>query len=200
MTNTEIAQIKEDIKKELQLEMKQEIKELVKKEIRTILFEERAFEIPLKTYIKSLAYENVHYLIMLNKGMVKHGSSLIEIPEKSTGTIFMNLKKDVDFQQLYDYYIEAGLMQASFEDFKAVLNFETESGYIFWLQKARKSFTYKGIFELYESVYNEDFYNLNPYLQRIFIVYLSNKFLLGNDFKSYLAFEKSFNKLYKKIQ
>ncbi len=198
MTNIEIAQIKEDIKKELQLEMKQEIKELVKKKIRTILFEERAFEVPLKAYIKSLAYENIHYLIMLNKGMVKHGSSLIKIPKMPPGKIFMNLKEDVDFQKLYDDYIEAGLMQASFEDFKAVLNFEAESGYIYWLQKARKSFTYKGIFELYESIYNEDFYNLNSYLQKMFIAYLSNKFLLGNDFKTYLAFEKSFNKLYKK--
>lgn len=198
MTNNEIAQLKEDIKKELRLEMKAELKELVKKEIYTILFEERAFQTPLTAYIKSLAYKDIHYLIMLNKGMVKHGSNLIEIPETSTGTVFMKLKKNINFKQLYDNCIESGVMEASFEDFKAVLNFEVESGYIFWLQKARKSFTYKGIFELYESIYDEDFFNLNPHLQRLFIVYLSNKFLLGQDFKSYVDFEKSFNKVYKR--
>lgn len=198
MTDIEIAQLKEDIKKELRLEMKAELKELMKEEIHTILFEERAFETPFKTYMKSLAYEDIHYLIMLNKGMVNHGNSIIEIPKKSTGSVFMKLKKDIDFKQLYNNCIEANLMQASFEDFKAVLSFKAESGYIFWLQKARKSFTYKGIFELYESIYDEDFFNFNPHLQRIFIAYLSNKFLLGRDFKTYNDFEKSFKKIYKR--
>jgi hypothetical protein len=197
MTKNEITQLKEDIKKELRLEMKAELKKLVKEEIHTILFEERAFETPLTTYIKSLAYKDIHYLIMLNNGLVKHGSNLIEIPETSTGTVFMKLKKNINFKQLYDNCIESGIMEASFDDFKAVLNFEAESGYIFWLQKARKSFTYKGIFELYESVYDEDFFNLNPHLQRLFIAYLSNKFLLEGKPKLYVEFEKSFNKVYK---
>jgi hypothetical protein len=138
MTKNEITQLKEDIKKELRLEMKAELKKLVKEEIHTILFEERAFETPLTTYIKSLAYKDIHYLIMLNNGLVKHGSNLIEIPETSTGTVFMKLKKNINFKQLYDNCIESGIMEASFDDFKAVLNFEAESGYILVTKSSKK--------------------------------------------------------------
>lgn len=192
--------IKNDIEvQNLVLELaKNEIKEVVKKEIRTIIFEERYFETPLRAYIKSLAYDDVHYLRMLNAGMVKYGTTIIEIPKISSGSLKMRMKKYVNLNKLYEEYTNTGLLEGTLEDFLAIVNFEAESGYINWTQKARKTFTYKGIFELYESIYEDDFFNLNPLLEGIFLAYISTKFLLLGKFKETTDFEKSFNKIYNK--
>lgn len=175
---------------------KDEINEVVKEEIRTIIFEERYFEMSLRAYIKSLVYDDIHCLRMLNAGMVKYGTTIIEIPEMSSGSLKMKVKKGVNLDEMYEQYTNTGLLQGTHGDFLAIVNFEAESGYIKWTQKARKTFTYKGIFELYESIYDDDFFNLNPLLEKKFLAYISTKFSLGGKFKKTTDFEKSFNKIY----
>lgn len=91
--NIDIKQLKEELKKELRQEITAELKELAKQEIHKLIFTDRYFEPALRTYIKSLLYDDIHYLRMLNRGMVNYGETIITFPQTTMGYLVMNKKK-----------------------------------------------------------------------------------------------------------
>lgn len=185
-------ELKREIRDELLLEMKEQLNVLVKEEIETLIFTERYFETRVISYIKSLCYNEIHYLRMLNNGMVKHGETLIEVPQWTSGHLSVEKKIDINNAKLYEEYINSGMMECSFEDFEAVLGFKHDSGYINWKQKSGQSYSYLGIFYLYSEVITEDIYNLPKSKEARFLYYIANKFLRAGQPIEYKKLKKSF--------
>lgn len=193
-------ELKAEIKKELLLEMKEELNVLVKEEIDNLIFTERYFETRVITYIKSLCYEEIHYLRMLNKGMVKHGETLIEVPQLPSGYLLVNIKANINYADLHKQYSSGGMMECSTEDFISALTFKSDGNYINWTQKARSTFTYTGIFDLYNDILNDDIFQFPELKLERFLYFISNKFLLGGKIIEYKNLRKSFNKEKKKVR
>lgn len=173
-----------------------QIREIVKEEFYKILFEERIFEREIQTYIKSLVYDDVHYLRLLNSGIVKQGSLIFEVPEYSSGKLIMSRRANISLENIYNENIRYDIMAGDLSDFVAIINFESESGIIDWRQKGRKQFTYTGIFKMYEEIYDIEFKTMEEYFVDRFMLYLSTKFQLGGNFKKWTDFKKSFMKIY----
>ncbi|WP_299154253.1 hypothetical protein [uncultured Christiangramia sp.] len=192
-----LKELKEEIKAELFQEIEDKTREIVRSEIKSYIFDTRSIDLSLRIYIKSLCHDEIHYLKMLNRGLVKHGSEIIEIPEWSTGNIVMNKKKDVNLKDLYKEYTNGGYLNCSFNDFKSIVNFEFDCNYVAWTDKARKTFTYKNLFALYNRIYDYDFSDLNPFLEERFLSFISVKFLFQDEIKDVKFIKKAFNKAYK---
>jgi|SRR5690554_1275206 len=173
-----------------------QIREIVKEEFYKILFEEKIFETEIKAYIKSLVYDDVHYLRLLNSGVVKHGRQIFELPKYSSGKLIMHRRANITLENIYNENIRYNIMAGDLSDFIAVINFESESGIIDWRQKGRKQFTYTGIFKMYEEIYDIEFKTMEEYFVDMFMSYLSTKFQLGGNFKKWTDFKKSFMKIY----
>lgn len=187
--------LREEIKADVLGELRDEIRDIVKNEVKSILIEERGLETSLTAYIKSLCYEEVHYLKMLNKGLVKHGSDLIEIPETSKNRVWMSKKDNVDVRNLYEEYRSGGFIDCSYENFKYLMNFNPKSRPVAWNDTARKTFTYKKLFELYHTIYHFDFSNSEQLKER-FLLFLADFYHFGGEFKKYKDVKKSFDKAY----
>ncbi|MGV8994535.1 MAG: hypothetical protein ACOH1O_10570 [Flavobacterium sp.] len=191
-------ELKREIKDELLLEMKEQLNVLVKEEIDTLIFTERYFETRVISYIKSLCYNEIHYLRMLNNGMVKHGESLIEVPQWKSGVLFVKNNLNVNYADLYKQYTNCGMMECSFEDFEAVLDFKHDSGYINWKQKGRTTYTYVGIFDLYNDILSEDIFYFSEVKLERFLYFISNKFLIAGKVIEYKNLKNSFTKIKRK--
>lgn len=177
-------QLKSEIKSELREELKAEIINEITEELITsatvkfkdLIFKERHFEIMINTYIKSLCHEDINYQKLRIQGNLKQEEIAYEIPNLSQGDIWMTIKRNVDFQEIYNRYKTAKLIKCSFEDFKIVIHFIDSDIKIEWSDKARKTFTYSRLFELYEEIYENDFSSLPQTLKQRFINYLSLHF------------------------
>ncbi len=173
-----------------------QIREIVKEEFYKILFEERIFEREIKTYIKSLAYDDVHYLRLLNLGLVKNSEEVYELSESSSGSLKMRKKRNISLENIYNENIKYGIMTGNLKDFISAINYKAEGEVIDWRQKAKKGFTYTGIFEMYQEIYDIDFNTMNQVFVNRFTKYLSVKFKLGGEHKKWTYFKKSFMKIY----
>ncbi|MGO3184467.1 MAG: hypothetical protein ACTIJ9_16690 [Aequorivita sp.] len=187
--------LKSEVKSEAMIELRQEIKDIVKKEVRSLLIEERGLETSLKAYIKSLCYEEVHFLRMLNEGLVKHGEEFIEIPETSKGRVWLRKRSDVDIRNLYEDNRSKGWISCSYENFKYLIEFNEKAKPTAWNEEAKKSFTYKGLFKMYGKAYYFDFKENDEY-RKMFLCYLADFFYFKGEFKKYQEIKKSFDKTY----
>lgn len=182
-------------------ELREELKETVKKEFRNILFEERYFETAIKSYIKSLCFQDINYVFMLNRGLVKNGAITFENPEYST-KIWMKIKSNVNINKLYEEYKFGKHIKCSFENFEAAINFEpienfeSDEEIIVWTGNGKKKFTYKGLFDLYHRIYDEDFSKIHKSSKDLFLAYISVKFKFEGVFKSFNLINRSFIKAY----
>ncbi len=189
-------EILDELRAKTVVQLRDELVKSVMFKVEKLIFEERYFETPLKTYIKSLCYEDVHYLRMLNLGLVKQGNNIIPVSEKSTGEVWMTLRKNVNTNMLYEEYKGGGLVDCSFENFISILNFDSAAERLIWQGKGKSKFSYLGLFDLYNRIYDYDFSNLNPLLKQRFLLYLSVKFIFDGETKEYENIKKSFNKEY----
>ena len=193
------SELKEEIKAEILKESRDEIVQEAIKKVDEMIFVDRYLEPKLRTYIKSLCYDEVHFLSMLNKGLVNHGETFIEFPKTSTGKVFMSKRKDVNVEKLYNEYRNSGIIDCSYENFNSLLEFKAEAKPIAWNDKGRKKFTYKNLFKMYNRVYEVDNLKLKP-LRRRFLHFLSVSFCFEGTFKKYAEIKKSFDKLYPLIK
>lgn len=195
--NKILGKLKGEIKSEISDEILAEIKNIVKQEVRSVLITERGLETSLTAYIKSLCYEEVHYLRMLNRGLVKHGSTLIEIPDTSKNKVWLTKRNNIDIRDLYEEYRSGNFIFCSYEDFNLVLNFKEPSKPISWNDKGRKRFSYKRLFELYNRVYVFDF-SESAELRNRFLYFLADCFYFEGEFKKFAEIKKAFDKVYPK--
>lgn len=193
--NKILGKLKDEIKSEISDEILAEIKNIVKEEVRSVLITERGLETTLTAYIKSLCYDEVHYLRMLNRGLVKHGSTLIEIPNTSRNIVWLTKRKNIDIRNLYEEYRSGNFIFCSYEDFNMVLDFKVPSKPISWNDKGRKQFSYKRLFELYNSVYVLDF-SKSTRLKNKFLYFLADCFYFDGEFKKFVNIKKAFDKAY----
>lgn len=191
-------ELKEDIKAEILAEWRDEIVQSTMKKVDDMIFLERHFDSMLRTYITSLCYEDVHYLRMLNRGLVKQGSNVIPVAQKSTGEIWMTLKNNVNLNSIYDEYRVSGLITCNLENFIDVINFNSGAENTLWYGKGKKGYSFLGLFELYNRIYDYDFCNLNPLIKKRFLKYISVKFLFKGETKEFEKIERSFNNKYGK--
>lgn len=197
-------QLKAEIKSELREELKAEIIKEIREELvasattrfKDLIFKERHFEVMTKTYIQSLCHEDVNFQKLRIQGNLKQEEIAYEIPNLSQGNIWMTIKRNVDFKEIYDRYMKAKLLKCSFEDFKCVINFIDCDVKVEWFDFARKTFTYSRLFELYEEIYEDDFSDLNPQLRLRFINYLSLHFRFGGKTKLPKLMMKRFDAKY----
>lgn len=191
------SELKDEIKAEIIAEWKDEIVKSTIKKVDDMIFKDRYFETMLRTYITSLCYDNIHNQRMKNLGRGIDVDQEIEYRKSSTGKIWMALKKDVDFTELYSEHLAVGDINCSQEEFISVLNFDPLPAPIVWNQDARGNFSYRGVFILYENVYDFDFSKINTPVIYHLIKHISQNFIFEGSLKPYDLIRKSFVKAYK---
>jgi|GEM_PF-3677979 hypothetical protein len=189
-------ELKEQLRKEVSLDLGidyiTEIRKIIKTELRSIIFDEKYYETAITTYIKSLAYKEYQFLIMLNRGLVKNGPTTIEVSEFASGNFSMNKVKNQNLIAKYNHYLKGNYINCSYDQFCVFLNFEDVEDKIIWRHKARHGFTYRGLFALYESVFTNDFTDLHINNQLMIIGYISNKFIFEGTTKTLEMVEDAF--------
>lgn len=189
------SELKEEIKDEILIECKDEIIQDAIKKIDEMVFIDRFFEKKLTTYIKSLCHDEVHFLRMLNRGLVKHEPTCYEFRDKSTGEVVLDKRKDFNIKKLYNEYSKGEIIDCDYEDFKALLEFKIDSKQIAWNGKGKKKFTYRGLFEMYNRAYYVDNIVDKPLRDR-FLYFLANNFIFEGETKDYSEVKKSFDRFY----
>lgn len=206
-------EIKAELKKELRREIIQniknestmdlgvdyinEIRKIIKTELRSIIFDEKFYETDIVTYITSLVYKEYHYLVMLNRGLVKIGRTTIEVSEFSVSNFSLNLVKDLNLLDIYVNYEKSGIIKCTYEEFADFINFKNPKNQIIWNHDGRSRFTFRGLFALYENVYSDDFNDLNDFVQRKIIAYISAKFIFEGVTKPFKNVEEAFKRYIK---
>lgn len=190
-------ELKAELKAAVIQDLDQEIREIVRDEIKRYIFDTKSIDKSLRTYIKSLCFDDIYYLRMLNGGLLKQETGTYIIPETSTGKIRMNKKENVDLKKLYKEYLKTGHITCTYDDFKSVMNFEHDVQIIDWRDKGKKTFTYKSLFELYNRIYDYNFSELKPVVEYRILLYISVKFKFQNQIKDIQDIRKSFHKTYK---
>jgi len=193
------AELKEEIKAEILIECKDEIVQDAIKKIDEMIFMDRIFEKKLTAYIGSLCHNEVHFLRMLNRGLVEQGKTYYEFRETSSGKVVLEKRKDFNIEKLYNEYKKAEIIKCEYKDFKSVLEFKSDCKPIAWNDKGKKKFTYKGLFKIYNRVYHVDNLTIKPLRER-FLRFLANNFTFEGEFKKYSEIKKSFDKLYPLIK
>lgn len=191
------SELKDEIKAELIADCKEEIVKSAMKKVDDLIFIDRYFETMLRTYIKSLCYDDIHFERMKNLGLAIESDQEIDYWKSSTGKIWMALKKDIDVAKIYSEHIAAGNISCTQQEFNSVINFDHISPPIIWNQEARGSFSYKGVFKLYENVYDFDFSQIDAPVIYHLINFIRQNFIFEGSFKSYYLIRKSFIKAYK---
>ncbi len=191
------SELKDEIKAELIEDWKEEIVKSAMKKVDDLIFIDRYFETMLRTYITSLCYDDIHFQRMKNLGLAIESDQEIEYRKSSTGKIWMALKKDVNFTELYSDHLAVGDIDCTQEEFNSVLNFDQLAIPVVWNQKARGNFSYRGVFQLYENVYDFDFSKINTPVIYHLIDFISQNFMFEGSLKPYDLIRKSFMKAYK---
>jgi hypothetical protein len=196
LTKELYAELKADLKSEIINEIKDEINFIVRKEVENVLIIERGLEASLTTYIHNLCFREIHYLRMLNQGLVKHGENLIVIPNSSNGFVWLNKKDYINFENLFREYSKSGIVNCSFENFESALKFEPIDGSISWNGSGRKKFSYIGLFQLYNTIYDFESLIKNAVVLERFVSFISSTFTFDGQFKTSNDVKKSFNRKY----
>lgn len=102
------SELKEEIKAEIVAEWSDEIVKSAMKKVDNMIFLERYFEPMLRTYIKSLCYDDIYYQKMVILGKTKLQETTYEIPQFSEGEIWMIKKKNINIKKLFKEYKRAG--------------------------------------------------------------------------------------------
>lgn len=198
-------EIKTEILDELRartvVELRDELVRSVMFKVEKLIFEERYFEKMLNTYIKTLCYKEINFLRMQSMGFTNRKPEIFDFQEDTTLENWIKNRNNIDIIDLYNECTAEGAITCSYENFCDILDFDANTKRVEWKGKSKgksdSNFSYYGLFELYEKIYDYDFSNLNPLFKERLLFYIEEKFIFGGERKSKALIEKSFDRKYK---
>lgn len=182
---------------------KEEIRQIIKEELHSIIFEDRAFEKPLTTYMKTLLYDEIKYLKMKEAGFCKkcQNDTIYFHNDLEIKILGFEKKENIDLKTIYQERKKYRYFEGSYSDFEKIMLFKEPTIQLEWLQKTKsKDITYLGIFELFKEVYHINFLEISDINKNNLLEHIEKSFLKKEDAISSKNLLDSFNRMLKKAR
>lgn len=181
----------------------EELRKIVKEELYKIIFQERTFEKPLTTYMKSLLYDEVKYLKMKQAGFCRkcQKDTIYFFNDLKIPSLGFKIKDGIDLKAIYNERKKYNYFEGSYSDFEKIMLFKEPTTQLKWLQKSEKKIiTYFGIFELFEEVYHIKYSEISSINKERLLTHIENSFLKEEVTISSKKLLDSFNRMLNKAR
>lgn len=182
---------------------KEELRQIIKEELHRIIFEDRAFEKPLTTYVKSLLYDEIKYLKMKQAGYCRkcQNNTIYFFDDLGIKKLGFEKKDNINLEFLFIEFKKYNYFEGNYSDFEKVMLFIEPDVKLKWLQKSdKKIITYLGIFELFKEVYDINYFEISDINKNRLLQHIENSFLKGEDDIFQKNLLDSFNRMLKKAR
>lgn len=181
----------------------EELRKIVKEELYKIIFQERTFEKPLTTYMKSLLYDEIKYLKMKEAGFCRkcQNDTIYYFNDLEIKNLGFEIKDNIDLKAIYQERKKYNYFKGSYSDFEKTMLFKEPTTQLDWLQKTKNKYiTYLGIFELFKEVYHINYLEISDINKNKLLVHIEKSFLKEEDAISSKYLLDSFNRMLNKAR